>query len=78
MQKDIKTVFGQVLKEIRTEKGLTQQALADFAGMDRKFISRLENGNQMPSIDTLFKLSKHLKVKPTQFVDKIAVKYKSK
>ena len=64
MQANIKGIFGEVLREIRTGKGLTQQALADFAGMDRKFISRLENGDKMPSVETLFKLAEHLKIKP--------------
>jgi len=40
----------------RTEAGWTQQALADFAGVDRKTVNRIECGHFSPNIDTLVRL----------------------
>ena len=37
----------------RIEKGLSQEALANIAGVDRKTINRIENGHFSPSIDTM-------------------------
>jgi DNA-binding XRE family transcriptional regulator len=68
---DLRKAFGIVLKELRIKKGLTQQQLADFAGMDRAYISELERGLLMPSLETFFKISHHLRIKPTEFIDKI-------
>lgn len=64
-------VFGHVLKEERLKKGFTQQQLADFSGMDRAYISELERGLLMPSLETLFKLSTELGLKPQDFVERL-------
>ena len=42
--------------EARKEKGLSQQQLADLAGVKQPAIARLENGSVSPSLDTLSKL----------------------
>lgn len=75
---DLKTIFGTLLKEYRTQKDLTQQELADFTGMDRAYISELERGILMPSLDTFFKLSHELKVKPKDFIDLIEKELRSR
>jgi putative transcriptional regulator len=41
--------LGSRLKDIRTAAGLTQQALADKAGVSRKTINTVENGVFIPS-----------------------------
>ncbi|PZT98467.1 MAG: transcriptional regulator [Brevundimonas sp.] len=41
--------LGSRLKEIRTAAGLTQQGLADKAGVSRKTINTVENGVFIPS-----------------------------
>nr|WP_314527882.1 helix-turn-helix domain-containing protein [uncultured Brevundimonas sp.] len=41
--------LGSRLKDIRTAAGLTQQALADQAGVSRKTINTVENGVFIPS-----------------------------
>lgn len=42
------------------EKGLTQQELSELAGIPQKTISRLENGLDIPTFDTVGKLLKAL------------------
>ena len=39
------------IRNIRMEKGMTQQELADLVGLDRTTITKIENG-ATPSIDT--------------------------
>ena len=48
------------LKEIRTEKGLTQEELAARADVSRPFISQMESGNYSPSLKTAQALAKAL------------------
>ena len=53
---DIKTKIGLRIKEIRTEKELTQEAVAFKAEIDRTFMNHVENGKRNVSIETLEKL----------------------
>ncbi len=69
MKSDLKIVFGEVLKEFRVKKELTQQQLADYTGMDRAYISELERGLLLPSLETVMKLAQQLKIKAGYLVD---------
>jgi transcriptional regulator with XRE-family HTH domain len=46
-------VFGKVLSELRKNAGLSQEKLAELAGLDRTYISLLERGLRQPTITTL-------------------------
>jgi transcriptional regulator with XRE-family HTH domain len=43
--------FGERLKQIRTEKGLTQPQFAQMAGIEQSYLSKLENDKSVPSAD---------------------------
>lgn len=49
--------FGLVLRQFRTDKGLSQERLALEGNLDRTFISMLERGLRQPSITTLIQIS---------------------
>jgi len=51
------------LRQLRADRGITQEALAKKAGISRVYIARLELGQQDPTLGTLTKLAKALKVK---------------
>ena len=51
------------LKQLRANRGITQEALAKKAGLSRVYVARLETGKQDPTLTTLTKLAKALKVK---------------
>jgi transcriptional regulator with XRE-family HTH domain len=53
---EIKTKIGLRIKELRTEKELTQEAVAWKAEVDRTFMNHVENGKRNVSVDTLEKL----------------------
>jgi len=67
----IEKKFGAVLKEIRTEKKISQEKLAEYSNLDRTYISLLERGLRQPTIVTLFKISKALNIKPNEFILRI-------
>lgn len=54
--------FGQKLREVRTAKGYTQQALAEKLYVTRQTVSRWESGNRYPDLETLKKISAELEV----------------
>jgi len=53
---DIKTKIGLRVKELRTEKNLTQEAIAFKSEIDRTFMNHVENGKRNVSVETLEKL----------------------
>jgi transcriptional regulator with XRE-family HTH domain len=62
---------GRRIKEIRNLRGMSQDDLADKLGVNRSFISKLENGKKPISLEHIQKLSKNLDVEPEDLlVDK--------
>ena len=49
--------IGVFLKELRKEKELTQEQLAEIVQVSNRTVSRWENGNNMPDLDILIELS---------------------
>ena len=64
----ISTVFGQVLREQRISKELSQEELALAADVDRTFVSQMERGIRQPTITTLMKLASALGIQPSTLV----------
>lgn len=50
--------LGKNLKRIRTEKGISQGDIARSFGLDKAFISNIENGKTNPTLATITKLAK--------------------
>lgn len=53
-------VIGDRLKQLRESKGLSQGHIEKATGLLRCYISRVENGHTVPSIETLEKLARAL------------------
>lgn len=68
VKRDLKPVFAKTLKDLRIKSGLSQQALADYCNLERVYISKLERGLSMPSIETIFRIAEVLNIKPADFV----------
>lgn len=60
--KDDAEKLGDNLKEIRTRKNITQTELAKTLGVDKSFVSNIENGKTNPTLSTLTSLAKALGV----------------
>ncbi len=59
---DVKVVFGQRLRETRLKRGLAQERLAELAGLDRTYISKIEKGERNISLVTAARLARALGV----------------
>ncbi len=60
--------MGVVILERRHELGWTQDDLAEASGVNRAFVSNIERGERNPSIDTLLKLAKGLKIRLSSLI----------
>ena len=63
--------FGRSLKNRRLEKLLSQEDLAIASNLSRPYISDLETGKKDPSLFTVFKLSRGLKIKPSALIAEV-------
>ena len=64
---NIKAKIGLRIKEIRTEKNLTQEAVAWKAEVDRTFMNHVENGKRNVSIESLEKIVSGLETNIKEF-----------
>jgi transcriptional regulator with XRE-family HTH domain len=51
------SIFGEHLKELRSAAGLSQEALAENAGLHRNYIGHIERGEKTASLDVLVRLA---------------------
>lgn len=58
---------GEVLRALRRQKGLSQEALAHAAEMERNYVSLIELGRHSPSIRIVWKLCAVLGLTPSAF-----------
>lgn len=60
---------GSFLKELRKEKGLTQEQLAEILGVTNRSVSRWENGVNMPDFDLVIELANYFEVSIEEFLN---------
>ncbi|MCG3206386.1 MAG: hypothetical protein KCHDKBKB_03122 [Elusimicrobia bacterium] len=56
------TKLGERIKELRKKLGMTQEDLAFKVGVDRSYMGFVERGEKNPTVATISKISKSLKV----------------
>jgi putative transcriptional regulator len=59
----VKDNLAEIIYNKRTEYGISQDTLANIAGVDRKTINRIENGHFSPNLDTLVRIFATLDIK---------------
>jgi len=65
---DMRKLVGRNAARLRDAAGLTQEALAERAGMSQQYISDLERGKRNPTVVTLYELAQALGVGPVELV----------
>lgn len=71
MKSELNSLIGNRLIELRQSKELSQEKLANMAGLDRSYISRIERGMLSPSLENFFKICMTLEVLPCAFLEEI-------
>lgn len=56
------TIFGEVVRELRLQRELTQDQLAELAGTERSHISALERAEKGPTLATILSLANALDI----------------
>ncbi len=71
------TTFGDVLRELRLQRELTQDKLAELAGTERSHISALERAEKGPALATIFSLADALDMPAGELIDLVQQRIKA-
>ena len=70
-QEEIRKTLGETLKELRTERNMTQEFVAESLGVSRQAVSKWENGSSEPSTSNLIAIAKLYEVLPEELLKKL-------
>jgi transcriptional regulator with XRE-family HTH domain len=68
---DLQLAFGQVIRDLRLEAGLSQEALSLSCGRHRTYVSLIERGKNSPSITTLWLIAEALGIRPSTIIRRV-------
>ncbi|MEQ8551936.1 MAG: helix-turn-helix transcriptional regulator [Cyclobacteriaceae bacterium] len=71
MESDLKKQIADKLIKLRQEQNLSQEKLANMAGLDRSYISRIERSLISPTLENFFKICDALDIPPNKFLEDI-------
>jgi transcriptional regulator with XRE-family HTH domain len=61
--------LGEAIRRTRTAVGLSQEALAVDANLDRSYVGGIERGEHNPTVMNIVKIANALKLKPSTLLD---------
>ena len=65
--------FGDAIRSIRGQRGLSQESLALKCGLDRTYISGIERGARNPSLTNILKIAAALDSNPAEIFARVQV-----
>lgn len=68
---DILKAFGKHLRELRERTDLSQEKLAELAGLHRTYEGLIERGRANPTLIAIVALARVLKVRPSKLLEKL-------
>jgi transcriptional regulator with XRE-family HTH domain len=60
--------FGEVVRRWREERGLTQDELAERAGISGTYVGFIERGDSVPTLTVILQIAEALKVRPAELL----------
>ncbi|MBD1922998.1 helix-turn-helix transcriptional regulator [Microcoleus sp. FACHB-831] len=69
--RDINKALGKVLARYRFTAKISQEELADRAGIHRTYVSQIERGLKSPTLTVLFDITKALGITASNFINEV-------
>lgn len=68
---DIAKIIGQRIRNYRTQKGLSQEKLAELAGCHPTYIGQLERGEKNATLESVEKIASAMDISLSELFDKL-------
>ena len=65
------SAVGKAIRDLRKEKGISQDVLSGFAGIARTHLTMIKNGTKQANFETLWKIALALDIRPSELVARI-------
>ncbi|MDX7992946.1 helix-turn-helix transcriptional regulator [Xenorhabdus sp. Reich] len=65
----IRCLFGQRIRYLRKESGMSQEAFADKCGLDRTYVSGIERGVRNPTLEIIYVIANGLQIDLNELFD---------
>ncbi|WP_340616572.1 helix-turn-helix domain-containing protein [Xenorhabdus entomophaga] len=66
---NIRSLFGQRIRYLRKEAGMSQEAFADKCGLDRTYVSGIERGVRNPTLEIIYVIANGLQIELNDLFD---------
>ncbi len=66
--------FGEKLRKVRTEKGISQDTLSRLSDIDRSYVGRIDRGEVNITLDKLYSLALALECQPWELLPEIELR----
>lgn len=63
--------LGQVIEVYRKNSRMTKTALADFSGLERRYLLEIERGTKKPTVNAIYSICDAFGVSPVEFFGKV-------
>ena len=60
--------IGQVIRQLRRKRGISQEVLSGFANIARTHLTMIENGTKQPNLETVWRIASALDISPGDLV----------
>jgi transcriptional regulator with XRE-family HTH domain len=68
---DPRIIFGRRVRELRLERNLSQEKLAELADLHRNYVGGIERGERNVALVNIVKLARGLNVRPAKLIEPI-------
>lgn len=64
-------ITGRIIRDLRRQRGWSQEVLSGLAGIARSHLSEIENGEKNANVDTLWRIAEALGIRMSELMRRV-------